>query len=88
MRRGYIGARVPTAGDSVPRTASVLPTPDTRYTIEDALDIFVKAKEAEGVRPRTIGNYREHITYLMRYTDRTPFYVDELTSDLIRSYIL
>ena len=50
--------------------------------------IFVKAKEAEGVRSRTVDNYREHIKYHMRYIDRSPFYVDELTADLIRSYIL
>lgn len=92
MRRGYIGARDggkrPTASKSVPRTPHDLPTPAIRYTIEEALDLFVQAKEAEGVRPRTVGNYREHITYLRRYIDREPIYVDELTAELIRGCLL
>lgn len=92
MKRGYIGERGgeirPTAGSKIARLPSEQRSPIERYTIDEALDIFVQAKEAEGVRPRTVGNYREHIKYLKRYVDRTPFYVDELTPGLIREYLL
>ncbi|USK70184.1 tyrosine-type recombinase/integrase [Peribacillus asahii] len=92
MKRSYIGERNtekrPTATPIVSQRTIDQQPPNVRYTIEEALDIFIQAKEAEGVRPRTVGNYREHIKYLKRYIDRTPFYVDELTPSLIRDYLL
>ena len=37
---------------------------DRNTTINEALDIFVRAKEAEGVRPGTVRNYRSVVRYL------------------------
>ncbi|MBB6447382.1 tyrosine-type recombinase/integrase [Bacillus benzoevorans] len=83
MKRGYIGERNVKDSPTVPRSKNV----KNRYTIDEALDVFIQSKEAEGLRPRSIENYREHTRHLMRYIDRNPFYIDEITSKLIREYI-
>jgi integrase/recombinase XerD len=59
------------------------------YTFDEALDTFVVAKDAEGVRPRTIHNYYEHMEYLLRYlNERYPecVFIHQLTSTMIRDY--
>ncbi|WP_338452330.1 tyrosine-type recombinase/integrase [Niallia oryzisoli] len=83
MKRGFIGERNVKNSPTSPRTKNV----NKRYTIDEALDVFIQSKEAEGLRPRSIENYREHTRHLMRYIDRDPFCIDELTSKLIREYI-
>lgn len=92
MKRSFIGERSvgkrPASTSIVPRTNNDIHTPKDRYTIDKALDIFIQSKEAEGLRPRSIENYREHTKYLMRYINRSPFYIDELTPTLIREYLL
>ncbi|MED3983290.1 hypothetical protein P4646_04210 [Peribacillus simplex] len=37
------------------------------YTIQEALDIFLRAKVAEGARKRTLREYVRHIRYLTEY---------------------
>jgi integrase/recombinase XerD len=37
------------------------------YTLQEALDIFLRAKVAEGARHRTLGEYVRHIGYLTEY---------------------
>lgn len=39
------------------------------FTIDRALDIVIKQMEAEGLRPRTISDYRTHIAHYMRITN-------------------
>jgi integrase/recombinase XerD len=56
------------------------------YTIDEALEAFILAKEAEGVRSRTVETYRLHIDYLKRFlTDL--IYVNDLTPSMIREYV-
>lgn len=60
------------------------------YTIQEALEIFLKAKVAEGLRDSTLVEYNRHISYLTGYlTLHSPSFnrVDDLTPSLIRSYI-
>ena len=38
-------------------------TPNVRYTIHDAVEIFIEAKEAEGIRHSTIKGYYETVRY-------------------------
>ncbi|MCG7345368.1 tyrosine-type recombinase/integrase [Sporosarcina sp. ACRSL] len=85
-KRTFIGRR--NAGSNGEQSQS---TALTDATLNEALDAFIHAKQAEGVRPRTIDNYREHIRYLSDYL-RTKLgyevvYANDLTSDVIRSYI-
>jgi integrase/recombinase XerD len=90
LARKFIAERGATASPKVQRTGKVRRTvldELERYTIDEALEIFIRAKEAEGVRPRTIKDYRQHIRYLLDYIGRQPFYLDELTAQLIRDYI-
>ena len=88
MKPSFIGERSvgkrPASTSIVPRTNNDIHTSKDRYTIDKALDIFIQSKEAEGLRPRSIENYREHTKYLIRYINRLPFYIDELTPTLIR----
>ncbi|MFJ5750456.1 tyrosine-type recombinase/integrase [Peribacillus frigoritolerans] len=60
------------------------------YTLQEALDIFLRAKVAEGVRQRTLGEYVRHIRYLTEYLSvyHPSFkHVSDLTPALIRDYI-
>jgi integrase/recombinase XerD len=60
------------------------------YTLQEALDIFLRAKVAEGVRQRTLGEYVRHIRYLTEYLSvyHPSFnYVSDLSPSLIREYI-
>ncbi|MFD6440193.1 phage integrase SAM-like domain-containing protein [Peribacillus sp. NPDC060186] len=60
------------------------------YTLQEVLDIFLRAKVAEGVRQTTLGEYVRHIRYLTDYlTVHHPSFkhVNDLTPALIREYI-
>lgn len=60
------------------------------YTMQEALDIFLRAKVAEGIRDRTLGEYKHHIKYLTDYlTVHHPSFkhVSDLNPSLIRDYI-
>lgn len=54
-------------------------------SLNDALDVFVTAKKAEGLRERTIAEYYRHIAYLIEFIGRD-IPLSELSSDLIRRY--
>ncbi|MCM3705836.1 MULTISPECIES: tyrosine-type recombinase/integrase [Cytobacillus] len=82
MKRKYIGERGAKA------SAQVLKSKVDRNTpIEEALEIFVRAKEAEGVRPGTINNYRSVIRYLSEWLPADIVYVNDINADTIRNYI-
>lgn len=62
-----------------------------RYTLDEALEAFIRAKEAEGVRIRTIDDYRQHVKYLkvfLKESDYVVRYIDELSAKVIREYII
>ncbi|MFL0361835.1 tyrosine-type recombinase/integrase [Pseudobacillus sp. 179-B 2D1 NHS] len=61
------------------------------YTLNEALEIFILAKEAEGVRSRTVGEYRNHIKYLKLFLEEYKYevnFVTDLSAKIIREYIL
>ncbi|WP_083964274.1 tyrosine-type recombinase/integrase [Shimazuella kribbensis] len=71
---------------------TVSPAVNNSYeiTLEEALELFVNAKKAEGMRLRTIHDYYQHIEWFRRFLSE--FYPDvnfiqQLTADLIRNYI-
>ncbi|MGE7183549.1 site-specific integrase [Peribacillus sp. NPDC006672] len=60
------------------------------YTLQEALEVFLRAKVAEDVRQRTLGEYVRHIRYLTEYLSvyqPTFKHVSDLTPSLIRDYI-
>jgi integrase/recombinase XerD len=60
------------------------------YTLDEALESFIHGKSAEGVRERTIADYRTHWKYFKHFLDYRHYkihYVTELTADIIRDYI-
>ncbi|MBA4495255.1 phage integrase SAM-like domain-containing protein [Paenactinomyces guangxiensis] len=62
-----------------------------KLTFREALDIFVQAKKSEGVRPRTLSDYRQHMKYLAEFL--TEFYpeinvIQDLTTEIIHDYII
>lgn len=87
MTRKFIAERGATASPKVRRTGVVRSTPTETYTLDEALEIFIRAKEAEGVRPRTVKDYRQHMKYLAEYIAREQFNLHELTAQLIRDYV-
>jgi integrase/recombinase XerD len=40
-------------------------TPDVRYTIQNAVEIFIHAKEAEGLRKSTIKGHYDTVRYFL-----------------------
>ncbi|WP_409289656.1 tyrosine-type recombinase/integrase [Peribacillus sp. SCS-37] len=60
------------------------------YSLEEALDIFLRAKVAEGVRQRTLSDYRQHVKYLTDFlsaAETTFDNVSNLSAATIRQYI-
>ncbi|WP_057766115.1 tyrosine-type recombinase/integrase [Cytobacillus praedii] len=82
MNRRYIAER----GAKKPSNDRQLHV-DRNTTINEALDIFVRAKEAEGVRPGTVRNYRSVVRYLQDWLDNGSHFINDLTADMIREYI-
>lgn len=66
MKRKFIGERGATDTLQDRRTTSVQRT-SIRYTIDEALDIFVKARDAKGMRPRTLGDITGYIIKIILY---------------------
>lgn len=91
--RKPIGTRDRKAKRSVTQPNDVLqPTKDTRKcTLQQALTLFVRAKETEGVRPRTVREYINHIGYLSDYMTEVcglqEAFVDDMSADVVRGYI-
>ncbi len=60
-------------------------------TLDQALSLFVRAKEMEGLRPRTIREYINHIGYLSDYLTQERGYqkalVSDISADILREYI-
>lgn len=60
-------------------------------TLAEATAIFVRAKEAEGLRPRTLESYGVHIGYLREYLTSykgmSDIMVRDLSAEVIREYI-
>jgi hypothetical protein len=62
-----------------------------RYTLDEALGAFIKAKEAEGVRPRTIDDYRQYVKYLKVFLNEYGNEINdisEFTAKIIREYVI
>lgn len=84
-KRKYIGTRRPTVINVLPNSHKL------DLTLEDAVEIFVKAKEAEGMCERTLKEYKAHFRYLKRYLDKCHpeiRYLNQLDSQIIREYIV
>jgi integrase/recombinase XerD len=88
----FIGKRSPTSKGTFRRSHEITHSahePTLKYTLEEALEIFVNAKIAEGVRERTIKDYKQHIKYLKAFlVNRFEFaYIGDLNAKMIRAYI-
>ncbi|MGF6951001.1 integrase/recombinase XerD [Neobacillus sp. B4I6] len=81
MKRKFIGERGATASPQVRKPREVL------YTIEDAIEIFIRAKTAEGVRQGTITGYNDIFRYFRQWLDEDITNVNDITADNIRNYI-
>ncbi|TWE08734.1 integrase/recombinase XerD [Neobacillus bataviensis] len=81
MKRKFIGERGPKVSSQDRQTSDVL------YTIDEALQIFIRAKTAEGVRPGTIKGYHEIFRYFRQWLDKDISNINEISADIIRNYI-
>ena len=62
-------------------------TNDVRYTIHDAVEVFIQAKEAEGIRKSTINGYYDTVRYFREWLSNDIEYIDQITSIILREYI-
>ncbi|MEH7305280.1 tyrosine-type recombinase/integrase [Neobacillus drentensis] len=81
MKRKFICERGAPAAPQVRKPREVL------YTIEEAIEIFIRAKTAEGVRPGTLTGYHDIFRYFRQWLDMDITNVNEITADNIRDYI-
>lgn len=81
MKRKFIGERGPKNSPQDRQTSNV------PYTIDEALEIFIRAKTAEGVRQGTIKGYHEIFRYFKQWLDDNIININEITADTIRNYI-
>lgn len=91
-KRSYVGTRVRNVTQpTYVQQPSQRKEPEENLTLKQALTPFIRAKESENVRPRTIRNYINHINYLTDYMTEVrglpDAYLKDLTADLIRDYI-
>lgn len=91
-KRKFVGERGHTVSRKSTRPLDSTRSPDSTrsYTFEEALEIFVRAKEAENLRERTIRDYYNHMRFLTEYLRKYHpecTTINSLTSDIIRDYI-
>lgn len=61
-----------------------------RWSLEEAFQLFLRAKRLEQLRPRTIEDHERHFVYLTRWLKSEHpdiNYVDQVTTDTIRDYL-
>ena len=60
---------------------------DIRYTLDEAFDIFIRAKEAEGLRQSTIKGHSDTMRYFQEWLSDDIIYIDQITPTIVRKYI-
>ncbi|MBF8377060.1 phage integrase SAM-like domain-containing protein [Alicyclobacillus mali] len=61
-----------------------------KYSLEQAFDVFIHAKAVEGLRERTLNDYRTHFRYLEEWLkDSHPEveYIGDITAQTLRDYV-
>jgi integrase/recombinase XerD len=81
MKRKLIGER------GLKDTPDVPQFRDVSYLLLEAIDIFIRAKTAEGLRPGTIKGYHDIFRYFRQWLNDDTTIIKEITSDKIRQYI-
>lgn len=81
MTRKLIGSRGLKETPDVPRFQ------DVSYSILEAIDIFIKAKTAEGLRPGTIKGYHDIFRYFRQWLNGGTININKITADTIRQYV-
>lgn len=82
MKRKYIAERGAKTASQVSK-----PSIDRQTPIDEALGIFVRAKEAGGVRPGTIDGYYATMRYFCEWLSVDIRYINDIDADTIRRYI-
>lgn len=81
MKRRFIGERGVQTARQVSQPRHVL------YSLDEAFEVFIRAKKADGVREGTIKGYYEVMRYFKQWLNADIANVNEITADMIRSYI-
>ncbi|KQL18875.1 tyrosine-type recombinase/integrase [Cytobacillus solani] len=82
MKRKYIAERGAKTASQVSK-----PKVDRQTPIDEALAIFVRAKEAGGVRPGTVDGYNATMRYFCEWLGDDTKYINDIDADTIRGYI-
>lgn len=62
-------------------------TTDIQYTIDEAFDIYIRAKEAEGLRQSTIKGHCDTMRYFQEWISDDIKYIDQIAPAMVRKYI-
>lgn len=87
MGRTFVAQRGQKKSNEVRQIRHDRHTPDVRYTLNDAVGIFIKAKEAEGLRNSTIKGYFDTVRYFRDWLNPDIENIDEITSSILRDNI-
>jgi integrase/recombinase XerD len=60
---------------------------EVRYTLDEAVEIFIRAKEAEGIRASTIKGYYDTVRYFKDWLSAKMHFIDDISATTIREYI-
>ncbi|SMQ78396.1 integrase/recombinase XerD [Bacillus sp. OV166] len=81
MKRRIIGERGLKVSPQDRQISNVL------YTMDEALEAFIRAKTAEGVRKGTLTGYHDIFRYFRQWLDEEITNINDITADTIRNYI-
>lgn len=87
MGRTFIAQRGQTKSTNDRQLRHDRQTLEVRYSIENAIEIFIHAKEAEGLRQSTIKGYHDTVRYFRDWLSPDIEFIDEIKSTMIRNYI-
>jgi integrase/recombinase XerD len=88
MKRTFISERISKTTKTRPTaSAQVRQSRRDRYSLDEAFEIFIRAKKAEGLRQGTIDGHREVMRYFRTWLGQDVENIDDITADIIRSYI-
>jgi integrase/recombinase XerD len=86
MGRKFIAERGPKASNDR-QSKQDRKSLEVRYTLDEAVEIFIRAKEAEGIRASTIKGYYDTVRYFKGWLGEETQYTDEISATTRREYI-
>lgn len=81
MKRKFVSERGLKASPKDRQISNVL------YSLDEAIEIFIRAKKAQGLRTGTINGYHDIFRYFRQWLNEDFTNVNDITAEIIRDYI-